>query len=265
MSLIAPAPAKPHLSLLLNQHRQKIEHGFFSREGGQSLGLYQGLNCGLGSSDDRSRVLANRASVSAWFGQNPDRLVTLCQVHSPDVMVVTQPWTSDTPKADAMVTNQPGVILGILTADCVPVLFADHQAGIIGAAHAGWKGALNGVIENTVDAMVWLGAQADKIEVCIGPCIRQMSYEVGPNFPEVFLAQSDENQAFFQAAEKPGHLLFDLAGYVAHRLKRKHIDVIEDLQMDTYPEANGFYSFRRTTHRQEPDYGRQISAIALKA
>jgi YfiH family protein len=241
-----------------------IRHAFFTREGGVSDGLFASLNCGFGSRDDAAKVAENRGRAMAALGLAPDRLATCYQVHSPDVVVVEEPWRrEDNPRADAMVTKRAGVALGILTADCAPVLFADAEARIIGAAHAGWRGALGGVLEATVAAMRKLGADPRRIRAGIGPCIAQASYEVGPEFPTPFLAETAANAAFFRPAARAGHFLFDLAGYAAERLRRLGIGHIEHTGGDTAAEDARFFSYRRSCLRKEPDYGRELSAICL--
>jgi YfiH family protein len=232
-----------------------IAHGFFTREGGVSGGIYASLNLGAGSQDDPQKVAENRIRVEAEIG---GRLVTQYQVHSAKVVTVTS--GDEREEADAMVTATPGLALGILTADCGPVLFADAQAGVIGAAHAGWKGAHGGVLENTVSAMEALGATRNHITAAIGPCIAQASYEVGPEFREKF-TQADA--AFFQSSPRAGHYLFDLAGYIRMKLHDCGLHKMDCLAMDTYEDEARFFSFRRTTHRGEPDYGRQVSVIVL--
>lgn len=240
----------------------QIRHGFFTRAGGFSEGIYRGLNVGLGSADDRETVQKNRAAVANWFGTGADLLATVHQVHSPDVMTITAENYDLRPQADAMVTATPGIIIGVLTADCGPVLFADRQAGVIGAAHAGWKGALGGVLENTISAMEALGAQRDRISACLGPSIGRQNYEVGPEFVERFLAFDAAYATWFRPSDKPGHSMFDLPGLTMARLAATGIRA-ENLDICTYPDAERFYSYRRTTHAGEPDYGRQISAIAI--
>jgi YfiH family protein len=241
-----------------------MTHGFFTREGGVSGGIYASLNCGFGSSDDRAAVTQNRTRVAARLGVDDPALRTVHQVHGRTVVQVDGAgWTpTAAPKADAMVTSRPGVALGILTADCAPVLFADPAAGVIGAAHAGWRGALDGVLEATVLAMVGLGANRSRIRAGVGPCIAQASYEVGTDFPAAFLAQDAGNARFF-AAGRDGRHQFDLAGYVAARLRAAGVGMVEVMRVDTYAEPDLCFSFRRATHRGEPDYGRQVSAIAL--
>lgn len=242
----------------------KANHGFFTREGGVSTGVYAGLNCGPGSGDDPENVVENRRRVAAFLGVPADRLLSLWQVHSPDVATVDDAWTRDTaPKADAMVSSKPGFALGILTADCTPVLFADREAPVVGAAHAGWKGALGGVLENTVEAMIAEGAKRENILAAIGPSIRQNSYEVGPEFPAAFLDQDADNNQYFIPSERAGHFLFDLSGYCRDRLVAAGVKTIETVGRDTRTDAQRFYSYRRMTLRKEPDYGRQISAITV--
>ncbi|EQB02207.1 peptidoglycan editing factor PgeF [Sphingobium indicum] len=240
-----------------------VLHGFAGRRGGVSTGVHAGLNVGLGSEDERDAVLRNRdlARDALLPGAT---LVTVHQVHSPDAVTVTAPIAAgERPAADAMVTNRSGLILGILTADCVPVLFADASAGVIGAAHAGWKGALGGVTDRTIGAMEALGAARDRIACAIGPCIGRSSYEVTLDFAERFAAADAENDRFFSAGRE-GHCQFDIAAYVAARLAGAGIGQIELLDEDTYSQPDRFYSYRRSCHRGEADYGRQISMIALR-
>lgn len=239
-----------------------VRHGFLGRRGGVSGGLHGGLNVGLGSDDDRAAVQENRRRAVAAVA--PDAaLVTLHQVHSPDCLIATAPWPDDArPHADAVVTDRPGLVLGILTADCAPVLFADSTAGVIGAAHAGWKGALGGVIAATVARMEELGADRARIAAAIGPCIARSSYEVDAGFGARFEAADPANERFF-AAGRPGHLQFDLEAYVAWRLAEAGVTRVDALGLDTYADETRFFSYRRATHRGEADYGRQISLIAL--
>ena len=240
-----------------------IAHGFFGREGGVSSGLYDSLNCGPGSMDGRDSVRENRRRVAAMLDAEA-RLVSLAQIHSPFVHVVGPDWDTDThPEGDGLATATSGLALGILTADCGPVLFADAEAGVIGAAHAGWKGALGGVLEATIAAMESLGAVKARIAAAIGPCISGANYEVGEDFRARFLESQPGHARFFKPG-KPGHCHFDLEGYVAERLAELGLRSIEPLGVCTYPAENGFFSFRRTTHAGEPDYGREISAILLK-
>ena len=239
-----------------------VPHGFAGRQGGVSTGICAGLNVGLGSEDDRLAILRNRdlARDALMPGAT---LVTVRQVHSPDVVTVTAPIAEDErPEADAMVTRMPGLILGILTADCVPVLFADREARVIGAAHAGWKGAIGGVTDRTIAAMEALGASREDIACAIGPCIGRASYEVTLDFAERFERDDAENMRFFSAG-RAGHCQFDIAAYVASRLQAAGIRQIALLDEDTYSQPDRFFSYRRSCHAQESDYGRQISMIAL--
>jgi YfiH family protein len=238
-----------------------ITHGFFGRTGGVSTGIYQSLNCGLGSGDDLAAVRENRSRVAARMKGD---LVTLYQIHSPRTVTVTEPWRGESlPEADAMVTATPGIALGILTADCAPVLLADAQAGVIGAAHAGWKGALGGVIESVLDAMEKLGADRARIAAAVGPCIAQESYEVGAEFRDRFTVADSANARYFIPSDKQNHFRFDLETYVVRRLGTAGVANVDALHADTYAGSADFFSFRRTTHRGEPNYGRQISAIVL--
>jgi purine-nucleoside/S-methyl-5'-thioadenosine phosphorylase / adenosine deaminase len=241
-----------------------IRHGFFTRQGGVSAGIFASLNCGFGSSDEAAKVAENRARAMAVLGLAGDRLATGYQVHSADVVVVDHPWRrGEAPRVDGMVTRTPEIALGILTADCAPVLFADGEARVIGAAHAGWRGAVSGILEATVAAMEKLGATPRRIHAAIGPSIGRHSYEVGPEFPAPFLAENASNAAFFRVAPRAAHFLFDLAGYVAARLQRLGLARIETIPGDTAAETDRFFSYRRSCHRKEPDYGRELSAIAL--
>jgi YfiH family protein len=242
----------------------RIRHGFFTRAGGVSQGIYASLNGGVGSNDAQDKVTENRARMAATLGVRPDRLLTLYQTHSPEVVVAEQPWTRDNrPRADAIVTRTPSLAIGVSTADCGPLLFADSQAGVIGAAHAGWRGALTGVIEATVEAMEQLGANRSRITTALGPTISQPNYEVGPEFVTRFVSADAANARFFKTSERAGHALFDLNGYIAACIQRAGIVKYEDLGLCTYAEPERFYSFRRSTHRSEPDYGRHINAITL--
>jgi hypothetical protein len=240
-----------------------VAHGFLGRRGGRSTGLVAGLNAGLGTGDDERAVAGNRMlAVSAILPGA--RLVTVYQVHSADCVTVSVPWADDRrPQADALVSARPGLVLGVVTADCAPVLLADRAAGVVGAAHAGWKGALGGITDSAIAAMEALGAKRSNIVAAIGPCIAQASYEVDQGFVTRFCAEDSANERFF-AAGAPGHAQFDLEGYVAARLERAGIGAIDKLGLDTYPDPARFYSFRRATHRGEPDYGRQISLIGLE-
>ncbi|UUL81567.1 peptidoglycan editing factor PgeF [Sphingomonas qomolangmaensis] len=239
-----------------------VRHGFLGRRGGVSGGIHAGLNVGLGSADDAATVAENRALASAAVAPGA-RLLTLYQVHSADAVTVLQPFDEQVrPHADALVTDRPGLAIGILTADCAPVLLADTQAGVVGAAHAGWKGALGGVTDTTIAAMEAIGARRERIVAAIGPCIARASYEVDDGFRDRFLASDRENERFFADA-RAGHARFDLEGYVAHRLAAAGIARIEALGLDTYADPSRFFSYRRATHAGEPDYGRQIAIIAL--
>ena len=241
----------------------RVTHGFFGRKGGVSKGLYDSLNCGPGSSDERASVIENRARATASLAPGA-KLVTLYQMHSAHAVTVSTPWEmADNPKADAFATNKSGIALGILTADCAPILLADTQAHVIGAAHAGWGGALAGVTESVVAAMERLGAKREQISAAIGPCISQPSYEVGPEFKPRFMAADPANARFFAPSKREGHWQFDLAAYVAHRLRQSGIGTIEIMPECTYLGAEDYFSYRRTTHRKEADYGRQLSAIML--
>lgn len=238
-----------------------IAHGFFGRMGGVSTGIYASLNCGLGSDDDPAHVAENRACVRQALGAGA--LNTLYQIHSPNVVTVTEGWKQG-PHADGMVTATAGIALGILTADCAPVLFADAQARVIGAAHAGWKGAFSGVLEATLAAMEARGAQRAQIAAAIGPCISQANYEVGPEFRARFVASDSRNSRFFVPSDRADHHRFDLEAYVSERLSAAGVDKIERLSACTYARDADFFSFRRTTYRGEKDYGREISAIVLR-
>jgi polyphenol oxidase len=239
------------------------KHGFLGRQGGVSTGLVAGLNVGLGSGDDPAAIAENRRRAADSVAPGAD-LVTVYQVHSPDVATVTAAFPDEArPHADAMVTDRPGLILGILTADCAPVLFVDTEAGVIGAAHAGWKGAISGVTDATIKAMETLGAKRDRIAAAIGPCIARASYEVDAAFQSRFTDTDPENERFFADGKRSGHHQFDLEAYVAHRLAAAGLTRVAALGLDTYSDPTRFFSFRRATHGGEPDYGRQISLIAL--
>jgi len=241
-----------------------IRHAFFTREGGVSSGLYASLNGGVGSRDRVEHVSENRARMAAALGVEPHRFLTAYQVHSPQVVVAQTPWTAEErPRADAIVTRMRALAIGVTTADCGPILLADPRGRVIGAAHAGWRGALAGVIEATVDAMERLGAQRSRIRAAVGPMIRQRNYEVGSDLISRFTADDPASHRFFVAAPRADHAMFDLAGYIAARLGRAGVRQVEDLGLCTYADPNRFFSFRRTTHRTEPDYGRHVNAIAL--
>jgi polyphenol oxidase len=242
-----------------------LSHGFFTRGGGHSTGIFASLNCGMGSGDDAEIVAMNRGVVERALGVAEKQLVSAYQVHSADVVVVDRPWASDArPKVDGLVTKTKGLALGVLTADCGPVLFADAEAGVIGACHAGWKGALIGVTDSTIAAMEKLGASRDRIVAVLGPMISKSAYEVGPEFPAPFLAQDAGHGQFFTPSTKEGHSMFDLPRYILMRLKSAGLKESHDLALCTYADEARFYSYRRTTHRGEKDYGRLVSAIALR-
>jgi YfiH family protein len=241
-----------------------IRHAFFTRQGGVSLGLFASLNCGFGSGDDPADVDENRALAAARLGLAADRLVTCHQVHGTRAVTVERPWhRTANPRADALVTTVPGIALGVLAADCAPVLFADPAARVIGAAHGGWRGALAGVMEATVAAMAAQGARAERIRAGIGPCIAQPSYEVGPEFAAAFAAADRGSGDYFVPAARAGHFLFDLPGYIAHRLQRLGLAQIERAPHDSVADEALFFSYRRACLRGEPDYGRGLAAIAL--
>lgn len=242
-----------------------VQHRFFTRHGGVSAGLYSSLNCGYGSGDAPDNVRENRRRAAAQFDLTEPDLVSLHQIHSTDVLTIDdQRWTSPgAPKADALVTDRPGIALGVLSADCAPVLLADADAGVIGAAHAGWKGALAGVAETTIVAMEKLGARRERLQAAIGPCIGRDSYEVGPEFPAPFLAQDEANSAFFLKAPRDGHFLFDLAGYLARRIALAGVSACTTGH-DTLAARDDFFSYRRNTLDGVRDYGRGLSAIALR-
>jgi purine-nucleoside/S-methyl-5'-thioadenosine phosphorylase / adenosine deaminase len=241
-----------------------VRHGFFTRQGGVSSGIYASLNCGPGSRDDAANVTENRARIAEILGAEPSCLITVFQKHSAEAVTVDRPWKSGKiPEADAIVSVKPGLAVGILTADCAPVLFCDGEARVIGAAHAGWRGALSGIVEATVEAMRKLGAKPERITAAIGPTISQRAYEVGADFVERFLAVDPESSAFFLTDEGSGEPHFDLAGYVGERLARAGVGAIADLGLCTYCEETRLFSYRRSQHHGEDDYGRQISAILL--
>lgn len=250
------------LEIITSERLSGTQHGFFTRIGGASTGVFEGLNCGAGSSDQAAIVTTNRARVAEAMGVKPDHLASLYQVHSADVVTLDTALAGQKPKADAMVTATPGIALAILTADCQPVLFADREAGVIGAAHAGWRGALDGVLEATVEAMEALGASRDHIRAVVGPSISQKNYEVGPEFLERFTDNAPENAEFFINSSE-GKYLFDLPGYGVSRLRAMGLASASWTQHCTYADPARFFSYRRATHRAEADYGRLISAIRL--
>lgn len=249
------------LEILTADSLAPVRHGFFTRKGGASSGVFAGLNCGSGSSDQTEIVAINRARVAQAMGVGADHLAGVYQVHSADAVVVGEPQ-SDKPRADALVTATPGIALSVLSADCQPVLFADTDAGVIGAAHAGWKGAQAGVLEATLDAMERLGAARANIHAAIGPSISQRAYQVGPEFFETFLDEDPENTRFFSGGDGD-RMHFDLPGYGLFRLRAAGVGSAEWTRHCTYFDADRFYSYRRSVHAKDPDYGRLISAIVL--
>lgn len=254
----------PVQSDLLARRAPGTRHGYFTRVGGVSGGIYASLNIGTGSADEQNLVRENRRRVARWMGVEADRLMTAYQIHSPDVLVVREPFPGERPKADALVTDRPGIAVAASTADCGPVLFADPEARVIGAAHAGWKGAFTGVLENTIATMESLGARRQKIVAVLGPSISRDNYEVGPEFVDRFVSVDPANDRYFTPSPVLGHAMFDLNRYTVDRLLNAGVEA-EMLDRCTYAEENLFFSYRRTTHRKEPDYGRQISAIVLEA
>ena len=239
-----------------------IKHGFFTRHGGVSAGIYASLNCGIGSKDDPAAIRENRGRVTSLLGAG--NLASAYQVHGTTALVVSEPWPVDErPKADAMVTATLGIALGVLTADCAPVLFADAQARVVAAAHAGWRGALSGVVEAAIEAMEGLGAKRERIRAAVGPCIGKDAYEVGPEFKAAFLDRDSGSARFFSSVDVSDRPHFDLCGYVGHRLRQVGVADAATIDVCTYARNEDFFSYRRTRSRQEPDYGRQISAIVL--
>jgi YfiH family protein len=252
-------PASPLLSAIPG-----LRHAFFTREGGVSDGIYASLNGGIGSSDDPANVTENRRRMAEQMGVAPDRFLSVYQIHSPDAVVATGPWQgAERPRADAIVTRTEGLAIGVTAADCGPILLVDPAARVIGAAHAGWKGALTGIVESTVAAMEKLGAERGGIVAAIGPLIRQHSYEVGGEFVERFIEADAENALFFIPSSREGHAMFDLAGFIRTQLENAGVLMIDDIGIDTYSDER-FYSYRRSVHRAEPDYGRHVHAIVLE-
>ena len=249
------------LEILTSDSLAPTQHGFFTRRGGASSGVFSGLNCGTGSTDQSEAVAINRDRVAQAMDVPPAALIGVHQIHSADVVTVTEPL-SDKPKADALVTATPGLALSILTADCQPVLFSDPIAGVIGAAHAGWRGALDGVLEATIAAMEALGAQRADMIAIIGPTISQRAYEVGPEFLDEFMTESPDNTRFF-ANGTGDRMLFDLPAYGVHRLRSAGVGDASWIRHCTYSDPDRFFSYRRTTHAKEADYGRLISTIRL--
>jgi YfiH family protein len=258
------AQPSPVFSTLLADHASGgIAHAYFTRKGGVSEGIYSGLNVGLGSDDDKAHVEENRRRVAAYFDAGPEKLATVHQVHSPTAVIVDSSYDGARPEADAVVTATPGMVVGVLTADCGPILFADPQARVIGAAHAGWKGALGGVLESTIAAMISLGATRENIVASLGPSISHRNYEVGAEFVARFVETDPSYAAFFSSSEREGHAMFDLPALTLKRLTDAGVRA-ENLDICTYADEERFFSYRRTTHRKEPDYGRQISAIFIR-
>ena len=242
-----------------------LRHAFFTRDGGVSGGVYGSLNGGLGSDDDPAHVAENRRRMGEAMDVSPEHFLSVWQIHSPDAVTVSGPWEGAVrPRADAMVTRTEGLAIGVTAADCGPILLVDPNARVIGAAHAGWKGALTGIVESTVAAMEKLGADRAGIVAAIGPLIRQHSYEVGSEFVERFMEADAENAPFFIPSTREGHAMFDLAGFIRMRLENAGVLMIDDIGVDTYSDER-FYSYRRSVHRKEPDYGRHVHAIALVA
>jgi polyphenol oxidase len=241
-----------------------LRHAFFTRDGGVSDGIYNSLNGGIGSNDDPANVAENRSRMAEQMGVTPEYFLSVHQTHSPDVVVTSGPWQgASRPLADALVTRSEGLAIGATAADCGAILLVDPNARVIGAAHAGWKGALTGIMESTVDAMEKLGAERSGIVAAIGPLIRQHSYEVGAEFVDRFVEADAENALFFLPAAREGHAMFDLAGFIRTRLENAGVLMIDDIGADTYSDER-FYSYRRSVHRGEPDYGRHVHAIVLE-
>jgi polyphenol oxidase len=239
-----------------------LRHAFFTRDGGVSGAVYASLNGGAGSNDDPAHVAENRRRMAEQMGVMPQHFLSAYQIHSPDAVVATGPWRGERPRADGIVTSTEGLSIGVTAADCGPILFVDPNARVIGAAHAGWKGALTGIVESTVAAMEKLGAERGGIVAAIGPLIRQPSYEVGNEFVERFIEADADNAVFFLPSTREGHAMFDLAGFIRMRLENAGVLMIDDVGIDTYSDER-FYSYRRSVHRKEPDYGRHVHAIAL--
>jgi len=241
-----------------------LRHAFFSRDGGVSGGIYAGLNGGLGSNDDPADVAENRRRMAEQMGVPPSHFLGVHQIHSSDAVVATGPWGSASrPRGDAIVTRAEGLAISVTAADCGPILFVDPNTRVVGAAHAGWKGALTGIVESTVAAMEKLGAERAGIVAAIGPLIRQHSYEVGNEFVERFLDVDAENALFFIPSTRAGHAMFDLAGFIRGRLEKAGVLMIDDIGVDTYSDER-YFSYRRSVHRNEPDYGRHVHAIVLE-
>jgi YfiH family protein len=240
-----------------------IRHAFFTRQGGASQGIYASLNGGLGSQDDKAAIAENRRRMAEALAVAPDRLLSLYQVHSADVVVADGPWPGDKPRADAMVTRMRGLALGVSSADCGPILFADAKAGVIGAAHSGWKGAFTGIGEATLAAMERLGARRNNVVAVLGPTIGPNAYEVGPEFVQRFEEADVAHRRFFAPSQRHGHAMFDLPAFIGAHLRAAGVGRFVDLGLCTYSDPERFFSYRMTTHKGEPDYGRLISAISL--
>jgi YfiH family protein len=263
MSVLSPGDTLPVLTSPLLSSLKGVRHGFFTRQGGVSSGLYASLNAGRGSKDDAGAVIENRRRVAAHFGARADALLTAYQIHSATALSADATWGDARPQGDAIVTSTPGLICSALAADCAPILLADAQAGVVAAAHAGWKGALGGVAEATVAAMIEKGAVASRIVAAVGPCIGPLSYEVGEDFLAAFMAKAPEAEAFFRSGAAPDKRLFDLPGFVLDRLARAGVRQAEWIGGDTFADEALFFSNRRAFHRGEGDYGRLISGIVL--
>ncbi|MGH1455554.1 MAG: peptidoglycan editing factor PgeF [Alphaproteobacteria bacterium] len=246
-----------------------ISYGFFTRKGGEKNEIYSGLNCGYGSDDIPENIRKNRRAVANEMNVEQSDLLSLYQIHGGDVIFVNTPWNEEVrPKADAFITDKAGIALGILTADCAPVLFYGQKSSgepVVGAAHAGWKGSLCGVLENTILEMRRIGATQESIKTCVGPCISKRSYEVSEGFADPFIDENEQSEVFFSAGSNTGHLHFDLSGYCGWRLSRAGIKAVSLMDVDTYKNEDEFFSYRRSTHKKEPDYGRQISVITINA
>jgi len=264
MSLAYPGDTLSPLASPLLSRLPGVRHGFFTRQGGVSTGLYASLNAGRGSKDESAAVVENRRRVAAHFGAPPAALLTAYQIHSATPLIADAPWGDARPEGDAVVTSTPGLVCSALAADCAPILLADAQAGVVAAAHAGWKGALGGVAEATVKAMIAHGADASRIVAAVGPCIGPQSYEVGEDFLNAFMAKAPEAAAFFRPGAAPDKRLFDLPGFVLDRLARAGVTQAEWTGGDTYGDEALFFSNRRAFHRGEGDYGRLISGIVLR-
>lgn len=258
MSLDKPVPLSSEVLAL-----EGIQHGFFTRQGGVSKGIYSSLNCGLASHDDPAAILENRLRVASHLLGKPGVLSTAQQIHSATAVIIDAPLSNNLPKADALVTNTPGVVLGALAADCAPVLLADASAGVIASAHAGWRGAIDGIVDAAVEAMEKLGANRQNIRAVVGPCIGQASYEVGIEFEGKFISQSRENARYFAPGRVKSKRQFDLASYLVSRIKRLGLAEVLALNVDVYSDDVRFFSYRRSQHLGEPDYARLISAITL--